>query len=261
MESAASPGLNVIGMRTLLAKEVRRFLRVPGQTVLSPLVSTVLYFLVFGYSLGGRVHQVAGIPYISFIVPGLVFLGMANNSFLNTSSSLFITKIQGTVVDLLAAPLGPAEILFGFIGGGMVRGLTVGLLTWAAAALFTGFKLSHALPTLGFLIVVTYVFSVLGFLAALWAEKFEQINFFPTFVMLPLTFLGGIFYSVDSLPEPWHTVSLFNPMVYMVEGLRYGMLGASSLSPAVGGTILVVVALVATGVAFAALRTGYKLKT
>ncbi len=260
MESIDRPGLNVIGMKTLLSKEVRRFLRVPGQTVLSPLVSTILYFLVFGYSLGGRVHQVNGIPYIIFIVPGLVFLGMANNSFLNTSSSLFITKIQGTVVDLLAAPLGPAEILFGFIGGGMVRGLTVGLLTWAAAAMFTGFKLIHALPTLAFLIVITYVFSVLGFLAALWAEKFEQINFFPTFV-LPLTFLGGVFYSVDALPEPWHTVSLFNPMVYMVEGLRYGMLGSSSLSPALGGSILVVVALVATGVTFAALRTGYKLKT
>ena len=261
MESAERPGLNVIGMKTLLSKEVRRFLRVPGQTVLSPLVSTILYFLVFGYSLGGRVHQVNGIPYIIFIVPGLVFLGMANNSFLNASSSLFITKIQGTVVDLLAAPLGPAEILFGFIGGGMVRGLTVGLLTWAAAAMFTGFKLIHALPTLAFLIVITYVFSVLGFLAALWAEKFEQINFFPTFVMLPLTFLGGVFYSVDALPDPWHAISLFNPMVYMVEGLRYGMLGSSSLSPALGGGILVVVAFVATGVAFAALRTGYKLKT
>jgi len=111
------------------------------------------------------------------------------------------------------------------------------------------------------LIVITYVFSVLGFLAALWAEKFEQINFFPTFIMLPLTFLGGIFYSVNALPEPWHTISLFNPMVYMVEGLRYGMLGSSALSPAVGGSILVVVALVATGVAFVALRTGYKLKS
>jgi ABC-2 type transport system permease protein len=261
MESAARPGLNVIGMKTLLSKEVRRFLRVPGQTVLSPLVSTTLYFVVFGYSLGSRLHQVDGIPYVIFIVPGLVFLGMANNSFLNTSSSLFITKIQGTVVDLLAAPLGPTEILFGFIGGGMVRGLTVGLLTWAVAAAFTGFKLIHALPTLGFLVIITYVFSVLGFLAALWAEKFEQINFFPTFVMLPLTFLGGIFYSVTALPEPWHAISLFNPMVYMVEGLRYGMLGSSSLSPAVGGSILVIVALVATGLAFTALRTGYRLKS
>jgi ABC-2 type transport system permease protein len=110
-------------MKTLLVKEVRRFLKVPGQTVLSPLISTALYFVVFGYSLGGRVYQINGIRYVLFIVPGLVFLGLANNSFLNTSSTLFITKIQGTVVDLLAAPLGPLELLFGFIGGGMVRGL------------------------------------------------------------------------------------------------------------------------------------------
>jgi ABC-2 type transport system permease protein len=261
VESSRRSGINFVGMTTLLSKEVRRFLRVPGQTVLSPLISTTLYFVVFGYSLGGRVHQVDGVPYVTFIVPGLVFLGMANNSFLNTSSSLFITKIQGTVVDLLAAPLGPAELLFGFIGGGMVRGLAVGLLTWVVAAAFTGFRLTHALPTIGFLIIIAYVFSMLGFLAALWAEKFEQINFFPTFVMLPLTFLGGVFYSVTALPEPWHGISLFNPMVYMVEGLRYGMLGSSSLSPALGGGILGLVAFAATGLAFAALRSGYKLKT
>jgi len=261
VEIAKRQELNVLGMRTLLAKEVRRFLRVPGQTVLSPLISTTLYFVVFGYSLSGRIKQVNGIPYVLFIVPGLIFLGLANNSFLNSSSSLFIAKIQGTVVDLLVAPLGPAEMLFGFIGGGMVRGLAVGLLTWAAAAIFTGFHLSHPLWTAGFLIVITYVFSMLGFLAALWAEKFEQINFFPTFVMLPLTFLGGVFYSVDALPDPWHRVSLFNPMVYMVEGLRYGMLGSSALSPVVGAVILVVVASFATVLAVAALRSGYKLKT
>ena len=260
MESAKRVKMNVIGTKTLLSKEVRRFLRVPGQTVLSPLISTSLYFVVFGYSLGGRVQQVGGIPYVIFIVPGLVFMGMANNSFLNTSSSLFITKLQGTVVDLLAAPLGPTELLLGFIGGGMVRGLVVGLLTWAVAAAFTGFRLVHVLPTLGFLLIVSYVFSMLGFLTGLWAEKFEQINFFPIFVMLPLTFLGGVFYSVEALPEPWHSISLFNPMVYMVEGLRYGMLGSSSLSPALGGCILGVVAVVATAFAYAALRSGYKLR-
>ena len=130
--------MNTLGMKTLLSKEVRRFLRVPGQTVLSPLISTTLYFVVFGYSLGSSVREVDGLPYLQFIVPGLVFLGIANNSFLNTSSSLFICKIQGTIVDLLAAPLGPLELLFGFIGGGIVRGLTVGLLTWAVASIFTG---------------------------------------------------------------------------------------------------------------------------
>ena len=252
--------MNAIGLQTLFFKEVRRFLRVPGQTVLSPLVSTALYFVVFGYSLGGRVHSVDGQPYINFIVPGLVFLGIANNAFLNTSSSIFITKIQGTVVDLLAAPLQPMELLIGFVAGGMVRGLVVGVLTWVVAGFFTGFLLAYFAATIGFLILVSYTFSVLGLLAAIWAEKFEQINFFPTFVMLPLTFLGGVFYSVQSLPEPWRTVSLVNPMVYMVEGLRYGMLGHRALSPILGGGILVALAVAATGLAFQALRTGYKLK-
>src|SRR5690242_287380 len=210
--------MNTIGMKSLLVKEVRRFMRVPGQTVLSPLISTSLYFLVFGYSISGRVHQVEGLPYLQFIVPGLVFLGLANNAFLNSSSSLFISKIQGTIVDLLVAPLGPLELMAGFTGGAMVRGLMVGVLTWAVATLFTGFRLEHPLATLLFLLLSSYTFSVLGILAAVWAEKFEQINFFPTFVMLPLTFLGGIFYSVRELPAPWNHISLFNPMVYMVEG-------------------------------------------
>jgi ABC-2 type transport system permease protein len=252
--------MNLIGLRTLLVKEVRRFLRVPGQTVLSPLISTALYFVVFGYSLGGRLREVHGVPYVVFIVPGLVFLGIANNSFLNTSSSIFITKIQGTIVDLLVAPLRPAELLAAFAAGGMVRGLLVGLLTWAVAALFTGLHLAHPLATASFLLLVSYVFSMLGLLAALWAEKFEQINFFPTFVMLPLTFLGGVFYSVTALAEPWRSISLFNPMVYMVEGLRYGMLGTRELPVTFGGAILSSLAVVTTALTFVALRAGYKLK-
>ena len=177
----------------------------------------------------------------------LVFLGLANNAFLNTSSSLFIMKIQGTIVDLLVAPLGPGELLLGFVGGGMVRGLVVGLLTWAVALVFAGFQLAHPLVTLAFLLGTAYVFSVLGLVAAVWAEKFEQINFFPTFVMLPLTFLGGVFYSISRLPEPWRTLSHFNPMVYMVEGLRYGMLGHSAFPPLLGTGILLGLAVVATG--------------
>jgi ABC-2 type transport system permease protein len=247
-------------MKTLFAKEVRRFMRVPGQTVLSPLISTTLYFIVFGYSISTRVHEVEGMPYLAFIVPGLIFLGIANNAFLNSSSSLFITKIQGTLVDLLVAPLGPGELMAGFIGGAMVRGLVVGGLTWVVAVVFTPFSLEHAVVAAYFLLLSSYVFSVLGLLAAIWAEKFEQINFFPTFVMMPLTFLGGVFYSVRELPAPWNHVSLFNPMVYMVDGVRYGLLGRSTFSPTLGGGILLGVAVVATGASYAALRSGYKLR-
>ena len=252
--------MNAIGLRTLFLKEVQRFLRVPGQTLLSPLISTTLYFLVFGYSLGGSIRLVDGVPYLLFIVPGLVFLGIANNAVLNTSSSLFIHKLNGTVVDLLVAPLGPTEMLAGFIGGGMVRGLSVGFLTWLVAVVFTGLHFAHPIWLLVFLGLSAYCFATLGMLAGLWAEKFEQMNVFPTFVMLPLTFLGGVFYSVRALPDPWRTVSLFNPMVYMADGLRYGMIDHADFSPWIGSAGLFVLALVATSVGVAWLRSGYKLR-
>ena len=252
--------MNWIGIQTLLGKEVRRFLKVPGQTIFSPLISTSLYFLVFGFTLNGAQTQTAGVPYLTFIVPGLVFLGTANNAFLNSSSSLFITKIQGTVVDLLVAPLGPAELMIGFVTGAMARGLIVGLATWGVTLYFTVFHLVNPLETFAFLLLSAYVFSMLGLLAGLWADKFEQINFFPTFVMLPLTFLGGVFYSVAQLPEPFRTISLFNPVVHMVEGLRAGMLGLP-LPRVAGMTILLVLAVGSTGLAYRLLKTGYKLKS
>lgn len=253
--------MNTIGLRTLFLKEVRRFMRVPGQTVLSPLITTTLYFVVFGYSLGAAVPEVHGVRYMDFIVPGLVFLGIANNSFLNSSSSLFIHKIQGTLVDLLVAPLGPVELLLGFISGAMSRGLLVGVLTWIIAIFFTGVHLAHPLVLFALLVLLSYVFSVLGVLAALWAEKFEQINFFPTFLMMPLTFLGGVFYSVDRLPPPWRDVSLFNPLVYMVDATRYGMLSLADFSPWVGLSTLLVLSVVSTAFALELLRRGYKMQS
>ena len=252
--------MNVVGTKTLLSKEVRRFMRVPGQTVLSPLISTTLYFLVFGFTLGGRQADIDGVPYSLYIVPGLVFLGVANNAFLNSSSSLFITKIQGTIVDLLVAPLGPLELMIGFVTGAMVRGLAVGLLTWVVALVFTGPHLQSVFITAAFLLLSSYVFAMLGLLAGLWAEKFEQINFFPTFMMLPLTFLGGVFYSVHRLPEPFRTISLFNPIVHMVEGLRYGMLGLPGSSPVIGAGLLGSVAVGSTVLAYSLLKSGYRLK-
>ncbi len=252
--------MNVIGTRALLAKEVRRFLRVPGQTVLQPLISTSLYFVVFAYTLGGRQSEVEGVKYVDYIVPGLVFLGIANNAFLNASSSFFITKLQGTIVDLLVAPMGPRELLLGFISGAMVRGLLVGGLTWLVALLFTGAHLAHAGTTALFLLLSAYVFSMLGLIAGIWAEKFEQINFFPTFLMMPLTFLGGVFYSVHHLPEPFRTISLFNPVVHMVEGLRAGMLGLEETS-ALGLWLLVGLAVASTALAWRWLQTGYKIKS
>jgi ABC-2 type transport system permease protein len=251
--------MNWTGTKTLLQKEVRRFLRVPGQTVLQPLISTSLYFIVFGYTLGGQQRLISNVPAVQFIVPGLIFLGVANNAFLNSSSSFFITKIQGTIVDLLVAPLGAVELIAGFVTGAMVRGLLVGLLTWAVAALFVGIQVDNVLVTIVFLLLSAYVFAVLGLLAGVWAEKFEQINFFPTFLMLPLTFLGGVFYSIDALPEPFRSLSLFNPVVHMVSGLRAGMLGVPGNS-GFALALLFAVSVGATALAYRLLSTGYRIR-
>jgi ABC-2 type transport system permease protein len=249
-----------LGLRTLFAKEVRRFLRVPGQTLLSPLVTTTLYLAVFGWSLGGRLREVDGIPYAHFIVPGLVTLGVVSNSYLNTASSLFVMKIQGTIVDLLVAPLSYGEILAGFLGAAALRGLLVGGLTWLAAGLAGGFDLAHPAFTLAMLLLVALVFSALGLMTAIWASSFEQVNFFPTFIITPLTFLGGVFYSAHMVPAALRRFTLANPVFYMVDAVRFGILGRAEAHPATGLAVLAVLAALTVGGAWALLRSGYKLR-
>lgn len=250
-----------LGFRTLFWKEIRRFLRVPGQTLVSPLITTTLYFVIFGVSLGADLRQVHGVPYARFIVPGLVMLGVISNSFLNTSSSLFVSKIQGTVVDLLVAPISYVETVVAFVLAAMVRGIFVGVAMWVVAALFTGFSVAHPLWALVFLLLVSSFFGALGLIVAIWADKFEQINLVPTFVITPLTFLGGVFYSVDRLPESFRSVAYANPILYMVEGLRYAVLGRSDVSPYIGLALLSVLTTIALGVAHRWLATGYRLRS
>jgi ABC-2 type transport system permease protein len=249
-----------LGLRTLLHKEVRRFLRVPGQTVLSPLITTTLYFVVFGFSLGSQLREVEGVPYARFIVPGLVTLGVVSNAFLNTASSMFVMKLQGTIVDLLVSPLGYGEILAGFVGAAVLRGLLVGMVMWAVAGVFTGFGLAHPLFALAMLVLVATAFAALGFMTSVWASSFEQVNFFPTFVITPLTFLGGVFYSARMLPPVLRELTLVNPIFYVVDGVRYGMLGLSDGHPSAGLAIVVALCTVSLGGSYAMLKTGYKLR-
>ena len=210
--------MSALGLRTLLDKEVRRFMRVPGQTLLSPVVTTTLYFVVFGFSLGSQLREVDGVPYARFIVPGLVTLGVISNAFLNTASSLFVMKLQGTILDLLVSPLSYGEILAGFVGAAVVRGLLIGVVMWVVAAVFTGFGLAHPLFALLLLVLVAVAFSALGLMTAVWASSFEQVNFIPTFIITPLTFLGGVFYSAHMLPPALRRFTLVNPVFYMVDG-------------------------------------------
>ena len=249
-----------LGARTLYKKEVKRFLRVPGQTILSPLITTALYFVVFGWSLGGRVREVEGVPYMRFLVPGLVMLGILNNAFLNTSSSLFIMKLQGTIIDLLVTPLGYLEILGAFVTAGTTRALLVGSLTWVTAALFVGWTIPH--PFLGLLaaFLVSIAFSTAGLLVALWADKFEQVNFIPTFVITPLAFLGGVFYSAAMLPRGFRLVLHLNPIYYMIESMRYSLIGISAEAPWVGFGVLALLACGLVAWALILLKRGYKLR-
>ena len=249
-----------IGLRTLLVKEVRRFLRVPGQTLLSPLITTTLYFVVFGYSLGGQLREVEGVPYARFIVPGLVTLGVVSNAFLNTATSMFVMKLQGTIVDLLVSPLAYGEILAGFVGAAVLRGLLVGAVMWAVAGVFTGFGLAHPLFALAMLTLVATSFGALGFMTAIWARSFEQVNFFPTFIITPLTFLGGVFYSVHMLPSALRRFTQANPIFYMVDGVRHGMLGLSDGHPALGLSLAFLLCVASLGGCYAMLRSGYRLR-
>jgi ABC-2 type transport system permease protein len=253
--------MNRIGMRTLFAKETRRFLKVPGQTLAQPVVTTTLYFLVFGYALGGRVREVDGIPYIRFIVPGLILLTLTQNAFLNTSSSMFIAKLQGTIVDLLIAPLAVGDLMLAFLGAAVLRGFMTGGLVWLIAGLFTGFEVIRPFWVITYVSLIAIAFASIGLTVAIWSDKFEQLNVIPTFILTPLTFLGGVFYSAHMLPKPWDMVTRFNPILYMVEGLRFGFLGASSTSPWLGLAITGAVAAIATTLAARMFQTGYKLRS
>jgi ABC-2 type transport system permease protein len=252
--------VNAYGLWTLLRKEVRRFMRVPGQTLLSPLVTTSLYFVVFGYALGGTLREVGGVPYGRFILPGLVTLGVVTNAYLNSASSLFVMKLQGTIVDLLVAPLSYGEILAGFLGAAVARGLLVGVITWVVAAAFSGFHVAHPLLALALLVLAATTFGALGLLTAIWARSFEQVNFFPTFVITPLTFLGGVFYSAEMLPPALRFLTAANPVYYLVDGVRFGLLGHSASSPWASAALLALLASAVVASAWAVLRSGWRLR-
>ena len=253
--------MSTIALKTLFLKEVRRFSKVWLQTVLSPLVTTSLYFLVFGVALGSRLREISGVPYIQFVVPGLVMMTMVRDAFLNTSSSLFQSKINGTITDILIAPIGAAEMLIAYVGAAMIRAFITGALVLLVALAFTFFPIHDVGWSLFFATFVSATLALSGMIVALWAQKFDHLAIFPNFVLLPLAFLGGVFYSIDLLPEPWHTISLFNPLLYMVNGLRYGFLGVADVSPEASAGVVLISFAVALGVAATLLRSGYNLRS
>ncbi|HMU89935.1 MAG: ABC transporter permease [Pseudomonadales bacterium] len=215
---------------TIVVREVRRFTRIWMQTLLPPAISTGLYFVIFGALIGARIGKMGGYDYMEFIVPGLVMMAVITNAYSNVVSSFYNTKFQRSIEEMLVSPTPNYIILLGYVLGGTARGLMVGAIVIALSLFFTHLQVHHMLVTLMVVVMTAVLFSLGGFINAVFAESFDDISIVPTFVLTPLTYLGGVFYSIDLLPEFWRQVSLLNPILYMVNSFRYGILGVSDVS-------------------------------
>ncbi len=254
--------MNVIGLQTLIGREVGRFMKVYMQTLLSPLVTTVLYFAIFSLGLPkGEAHLVMGVPFLEFLAPGLVMMSMAQNAFSNTSSSLIIAKVQGNIVDTLMAPLGAFELLVGYLTGGIVRGFLVGAVSIIGLAFFIPIDLAHIWAILAFGVLGCTLMAALGLATGLWADKFDHMAAITNFIVTPLTFLSGTFYTIERLPTQVQDIARLNPFFHMIDGFRYGFVGVSdhpvwiSLAALSFCTTLVVL------LAWRLLALGYKIKS
>lgn len=234
-----------IAFSTLFTREVKRFVRIWPQTLLPPAITMTLYFIIFGNLIGQRIGEMSGFAYIEYIAPGIIMMSVINNAYANVASSFFSAKFQNHIEELLIAPIPNYLILAGYVMGGVARGLLVGVIVTIVALFFSQLHVQHLFITLSMVILSAVLFSLGGFINAIYGKSFDQIAIIPTFVLTPLTYLGGIFYSIDLLPEFWQNVSLFNPILYMVNAFRYGILGVSDIpiSFAFGIIILFIVGL------------------
>ena len=249
------------GWQTLLYKETLRFWKVAAQTIAGPVLTALLYLLIFGHALEDHVKVYDKISYTAFLVPGLAMMSVLQNAFANSSSSLIMSKVMGNLVFLLLTPLSYLNWYVAYVGASVVRGLVVGVGVFAVSAFFTEISFVAPLWILVFAVMGAALMGTLGLVAGLWAEKFDQLAAFQNFVVMPMTFLSGVFYSIHSLPKFWQSVSHLNPFFYMIDGFRYGFFGVSDVSPwlsfAVVGTTLIVVSLLTIHL----LRIGYKIRS
>ena len=218
-----------VAFQTIVVKEIRRFVRIWPQTLLPPAITMTLYFVIFGNLIGSRIGDMGGFDYMQFIVPGLVMMSVIQNSYGNVVSSFYSTKFQRSIEEMLVSPMSSTTILLGYGAGGVARGICVGLIVTLLSLFFTELQVQHVFVTILVVVLTAVLFSIGGFINAMFANKFDDVAIIPTFVLTPLTYLGGVFYSIDLLPEFWRTVSLFNPVVYMVNTFRYGLLGVSDV--------------------------------
>ncbi len=248
------------GFATLLYKEVLRFWKVSFQTVAAPVLSALLYLVVFGHALAAHVQAFPGVTYVQFLVPGLAMMAMLQNAFANSSSSLIQSKITGNIVFILLPPISYLEFFGAYVLASAVRGVVVGLGVFVITAMFVPVPVQNLLWVVAFALLGSAILGTLGIIAGIWADKFDQLAAFQNFVIIPLTFLSGVFYSIHSLPQFWQQVSHFNPFFYMIDGFRYGFFGVSDVSPylslaIVGGSLLVL-----SFATLSLLKRGYKLR-
>jgi ABC-2 type transport system permease protein len=247
-------------VRAIYAFEMARTWRTLMQSIVSPVISTSLYFIVFGAAIGSRIQQVGGVPYGAFIVPGLVMLSLLTQSVSNASFGIYFPKFTGTIYELLSAPVSWLEIVIAYVGAAASKSILLGLIILATAGLFVPLHIEHPLVMLLFLVLTSVTFSLIGFIIGIWADGFEKLQVIPLLIITPLTFLGGSFYSIDMLPGIWRTVALFNPVVYLVSGFRWSFYGTADVGVALSLATTLGFLAVAMAVVAWMFKTGYRLK-
>ena len=252
--------MNARAIWAIYSFEMARTGRTLLQSIVSPVISTSLYFVVFGAAIGSRITEIEGIPYGAFIVPGLIMLTILTQSVSNASFGIYFPKFIGTIYELLSAPVSPFEIVAGYVGAAATKSIVLGLIILATAAIFVPLRIEHPLWMLLFLILTAFTFSLLGFIIGIWADGFEQLQFIPLLIITPLTFLGGSFYSISVLPPFWQNVALFNPAVYLISGFRWSFYSIADVSVGVSLGMTVAFLVVCLAVVFWIFKTGFRLK-
>jgi ABC-2 type transport system permease protein len=252
--------VNWLGLWTLTGKETNRFVKVYAQTIIAPVITTLLFYAVFALALGGGNRTVHDIPFLIFLPPGLIMMSMAQNAFANTSSSLVISKVQGNIVDTLMAPLSPFEFTLGYTLGGIARGLCVGIASIMCLVIFTDMHIMHPGYIVYHAIMGSTMMALLGVVGGLWSEKFDHMAAVQNFLIMPATFLSGTFYTADRLPEAWRFLCHMNPFFYMIDGFRYGFIGFSDDTLDIGMIVMAVTNAILLAIAYVMFVTGYKLK-
>jgi ABC-2 type transport system permease protein len=252
--------MNMYAIRAIYGFEMARWFRTLAQSIASPAISTSLYFVVFGSAIGGRMGEVDGIGYGAFIVPGLVMLAILTESIANASFGIYMPKYSGTIYEVLSAPISVAEILIGYVGAAATKSVILGLIILITARLFVSYHIEHPLVMVAFLVLTAVTFSLFGFIIGVWADGWEKLQIVPLLIVTPLTFLGGSFYSIGMLPPFWQTVTLFNPVVYLVSGFRWSFYGTADVGVGVSLAMTLVFLGLCLGAVWWIFRTGYRLK-